>query len=159
MITIDKTQLFTFLECEADSYDDYKAMLADYERPLTLTDEQWQYLKGCTFKTIVHGTEMSEDHLGGDDMVGVADDVLIALKEGFQICTWYGSDAEAMVVGYRADCLTITEPPDEDDEDDAIGVDQDGEPVTHHSTGHPACPAVNGGTCPIEGHNHDEDDE
>lgn len=46
---------------------------------------------------------------------------------------------------------------DEDDED-VIGYDQDDEPVSSHSAGHPACPAVNGGVCPIDAHNVDECD-
>ena len=48
---------------------------------------------------------------------------------------------------------------EEDDEDEVIGHDQGGEPVTRHSTGHPACPAVHGGHCPIDGHNADDHDE
>ena len=44
---------------------------------------------------------MSENHLGGDHLVSIADDVLDALNEGYRIITWYGPKTQALVVGYR----------------------------------------------------------
>lgn len=114
MITVNKAQLHSFLYYNAESYEDYKANAICDDSSDTiylLTEVDWQYLKGCKFHDIVADQHMGENHPGGDDIVGIADDILKGIQDGFQICTWYGSGAEAMVVGYRASDLTITEPP------------------------------------------------
>jgi hypothetical protein len=56
---------------------------------------------------IVVASGMSEDHLGGDDIVNLVKDVLEAQKNGYAIYSWYGPDTEVLIIGYRPDELTI----------------------------------------------------
>lgn len=65
-------------------------------------------LHKCDLKNILAGQYMSEERLGGDDLCGMADDVVAAIKEGYEIISWYGDDAEALVAGYKPAELTIT---------------------------------------------------
>lgn len=58
-------------------------------------------------RPIVADQHMSENHPGGDTIVGVVDDVLATIKDGYQIITWYGPDAETLVAGYKPDYLTV----------------------------------------------------
>jgi len=42
---------------------------------------------------------MSECGLGGDNVVEIVDTVLQAIKDGYEIFTWYGPNSEALVIG------------------------------------------------------------
>lgn len=58
-------------------------------------------------KVIVASSHMSDDRIGGDDVVSFVDDTLEAIKEGWTIFTWYGPNAEALIVGYKPDQIKI----------------------------------------------------
>jgi len=66
-------------------------------------------LQATDLKEIIADEDMSTQNLGGDDMVSLANDILAAIAEGYTILTWYGDNAEALVVGYRPDQLTVTD--------------------------------------------------
>lgn len=66
-------------------------------------------LQKCDLKNICAAWEMSENHLGGDDMVSLAAETAAAMREGYEIFTWYGPESEALVVGYRPSQLTVVE--------------------------------------------------
>ena len=46
---------------------------------------------------------MSENRLGGDDMVELAAEVISAIEEGWKVVTWYGPDTEVLVAGIEKD--------------------------------------------------------
>ena len=52
-------------------------------------------------EVIVHDFSMSENHIGGDDLVSIVQDVLKFERKGFKIYTWYGSSTEALIVGIK----------------------------------------------------------
>jgi hypothetical protein len=108
MINVTKLQLHSFLEWHGPEVD-YDSFSDDCES--WLDRATFDALKTCDLKPIVAGSELSEDHLGGDDMVQVAYDVLEAIKDGYAVVTWYGHDCEALVCGYRPEQLTIKEGP------------------------------------------------
>src|SRR5262245_36587221 len=74
---------------------------------ITLNEAVFNLLKAADLKNILAGSEMSENHLGGDDLVSLVDEVLAAQKDGYVVVTWYGHHTEALVVGYKPDQLTI----------------------------------------------------
>jgi len=39
--------------------------------------------------------------------VALAEDVVLAVENGYRIATWYGPNTEVLVVGYQEDELTI----------------------------------------------------
>jgi len=50
-------------------------------------------------KVIVHGQEMSENHLGGNDIINYFDEALKAIRDGFvHVYTEYGELSEATVL-------------------------------------------------------------
>lgn len=99
MLKVTKAQLHNYL---VNGGEDYNAS-NDNPLPALLVGQ----LKDCDISDIVSGQEMSEDRLGGDDLVCVADKVVDDLLEGYQIVTWYGENAEALVAGYREDEIEI----------------------------------------------------
>jgi hypothetical protein len=52
---------------------------------------------------------MSENHPGGDDLVSAVAEALAAQKAGYTVHTWYSPKAEALVIGYKPEQLTILE--------------------------------------------------
>ncbi len=118
MITVDKAQLHSFFYLESESYAEYAEPYTEDDETPPLTEADWQYLKGCVFKSITADKDMSENHPGGDDIVGAVDEVLEAIKEGYQICTWYGPWAEALILGYSNKDIVVIDPPEKADEED-----------------------------------------
>jgi len=53
-------------------------------------------------------SDMGEGYVGGDDVVSIVNDVLQAQKDGYSIVTWYGPDAEVLIVGVRGGTLNLT---------------------------------------------------
>jgi hypothetical protein len=51
-------------------------------------------------RPILIDQHVSENHLGGDVVVGVVDEVLAAQREDYQNVTWYGPNAEVLIAGY-----------------------------------------------------------
>lgn len=69
---------------------------------LTLETIAWLGRNQHVIKTILHGEEMSEYHLGGPDFVGFVRDTTQALVDGYTwIYTYYGYGA-AVLVAKRA---------------------------------------------------------
>lgn len=104
MLTVTKQQLFAFLHCGAKTY---KAFREDDESrdvggACLLDRATFNALKLCDLRRIVADSHMSENHLGGDDLVTLADDVLAALDAGYELVTWYGPQTETLVAGYRS---------------------------------------------------------
>lgn len=100
---VSKQQLFVFLAnggLDTENYEQFSEGWLD-DDPNPITPELYEALKQADLKPILNGSEMSEDHLGGDDLVAVADDVLAAIKEGYEIVTWYGPKSEALVAGIK----------------------------------------------------------
>lgn len=50
---------------------------------------------------------MSELHLGGDDLVDLADKIVDAVKFGLEIFTWYGPETEVVICGYDSSKIYI----------------------------------------------------
>src|SRR5207244_10585653 len=79
MLTVTKAQLHQFLENgeDCEKYEDFREQVADVNGEEVLLDEATLAgLKNCDFRKIIAGSHLSENHLGGDDLVAVADDVL-----------------------------------------------------------------------------------
>jgi hypothetical protein len=110
MLIVTRAQLHQFLENgeDCDKYADFREQVADVNGEKVLLDEAtFAGLKTCDFRKIVAGSHLSENHLGGDDLVAVADDVLRAIEDHYQLVTWYGPDTQALIAGYRKDQLII----------------------------------------------------
>jgi hypothetical protein len=110
MLTVSKAQVHQFLENgeECEKYEDFREQVTDLNGEEVLIDEAaFAGLKNCDFRKIVAGSHLSENHLGGDDLIAVADDVLRAVEDHYQIVTWYGQETQALIAGYRKDQLII----------------------------------------------------
>jgi hypothetical protein len=108
---VTKLQIWEFLNNSGSQYATYQEFVDNNIEPeeVTLDEATFNILRSCDLKTIIAGSEMSEDHLGGDDLVSVADDVMAAIKEGYAVTTWYGHNSEALVAGYRPGQLSVKE--------------------------------------------------
>lgn len=60
-------------------------------------------------RAIVVDSSMSENRMGGDDIVSIVDQVLNAQRDGYDIITWYGADTKVLILGVRKGDLTLTE--------------------------------------------------
>jgi hypothetical protein len=109
MPEVTKLQIWEFLNNSGSEYATYEEFVGNSADPdeITLDEAIFNALKACDLKTIIAGSEMSENHLGGDDLVSVADDVVAAVRDGYAITTWYGHNSEALVAGYRAGQLSV----------------------------------------------------
>ena len=109
MITVSHAQLFQFLQNggQEDNWPNFQEVVTDDPEGLLLDEATFTALKECDLKSILSGSEMSTDHLGGDDLVGLADDVVQAIEFGYTIATWYGPNSEALVCGYRVDEIKL----------------------------------------------------
>lgn len=79
--------------------------------PESVDQASMDAVNALDLKAIVVDFSMSENHIGGDDVVSIVDQVLEAQTEGYRIATWYGPDAEVLVIGYRPGQLTLTADP------------------------------------------------
>lgn len=89
-----------------DTYLDNLNELHDDENP-QLTEETFHTLQAMDIKQIVADSSMSENHIGGDDVIAYIDEVVAAIKEGYEIITWYGPKAQVLVIGVRPNTLEI----------------------------------------------------
>jgi hypothetical protein len=119
MLTVTKAQLFQFLESgeEFDNFTEFREQVEDYDNAVALDEATFTALKACDLKKVLIGQEMSTNHLGGDDLVSMADDVVAAVAAGYAITTWYGPSSEAMVAGYRSTELNPVDSPTGDSAD------------------------------------------
>jgi hypothetical protein len=111
MPDVTKLQIWEFLNNSGSEYATYEEFVgnsADSDE-ITLDEATFNILRSRDLKTIIAGSEMIENHLGGDDLVAVADDVLAAIWDGYAITTWYGHNSEALVAGYRPEQLSVKE--------------------------------------------------
>ena len=111
MPEVTKLQIWEFLNNSGSEYATYEEFVGNSADPdeITLEEATFNILRSCDLKTIIAGSEMSENHLGGDDLVAVADDVVAAVRDGYAITTWYGRKTEALVAGYRPGQLSVKE--------------------------------------------------
>jgi hypothetical protein len=106
MQRITLPQLWSFLHHQSDNYTSYLAA-SEGEAPETvLAEEQFSYLMTQDLKPILVDQYVSENHPGGEEFVSVVDDVLAAQREGYQVLTWYGPDAEVLITGIRPGAQT-----------------------------------------------------
>jgi len=61
----------------------------------------YRWLKRNPIKLVIVDSDMSEAHLGGDDIVRIVEDVLVVEREGYKIHTWYGGDAKVLIIGIK----------------------------------------------------------
>ena len=96
-------QLWQFCSYEEDAYTSFASITEDEDT--FLTEELWATLKSLDLRVVVASWEMSENHLGGNDI----NDMLISCSEtaarGYAIFNWYGDGSEVLCVGYRQNQL------------------------------------------------------
>jgi len=95
MLTISQKKLWAVLSGVDDDDDDVGVDQATMDA-----------VNALDIKAIVFGF-MTQNHIGGDDVVGIVDQVLAAQKEGYSIVTWYGPAAEVLVLGVREGDLNL----------------------------------------------------
>lgn len=118
MLTISAAALHEYLSAGAhDVYGDEKWIydtfldncneLHEDEHP-GLPEALYYELQKLDIKQFVADSAMSENHIGGDNVVSIVDEVLAAIKEGYEIITWYGPNTEALVIGVRPGTIEVT---------------------------------------------------
>lgn len=106
---ISKQQVYHFLDKGGPDADDFRSFLAEFDDEECPLDEgQFNDLKAADLNNILVGSEMSENHLGGDDLISLADDVISAAEDGYKVYTWYGPESEALVFGLKPGKILIT---------------------------------------------------
>jgi len=93
MLTISRITLWEILSGDGDAAD----------------QETVNAVEALDLKLVVADFELSAHHIGGDYVVGVVDDVLVAQKAGYRIVTWYGPKTEVLVVGVREGDLNLVD--------------------------------------------------
>jgi hypothetical protein len=103
MPPITPPQVWSFLYHPSDDYASYQADSEDDAPETILSAEQFAYLKTQDLRPILVDQYASENHPGGEEFVSVAEGVLTAQRHGYRVVTWYGANAEVLIVGIRAD--------------------------------------------------------
>ncbi len=88
-------------------YDNFGTL--DGGPPPALDEATFKAVLAADINEIIADQNMSENHLDGDDMVNLADDVLLAVQDGYSVVTWYGDDGEVLVAGIRPAELSVTD--------------------------------------------------
>ena len=91
MLTVTKQDLHKFL-CEG---------IEDLDPSLVAA------LEASDIKLVIADFSMSENHLGGDDLIEFIDNTLEAIREGYTIVTWYGDGTEVLVAGIRPNQIAV----------------------------------------------------
>lgn len=86
-------------------YLDYNDL--DEDGTPLLSEAEYNELQALDLLEIVADQYMSENHPGSEDIVGVAMEVTRAYRDGYAVHCWCGPNAEALVIGYRPNELTI----------------------------------------------------
>ena len=115
MLTISKQNLHRILSEDTEDIDAEEVEVVK------------QMVEAGLIKEIVTDFSMSEHHLGGDDVIGFVRSAVDAMKEGFEVETWYGEESECLVVGVKPGTVVLTDEIDypaggEDDDE----IDEDG---------------------------------
>ncbi len=99
---IAKKDLFEFLEVQEQELTTFESYKRHAYHP-TLTEEKWDHLYANREKinAICIGQEMSTGDLGGDDIVKLAEDVIKATTDGWEVIAWYGPAAQVLVAGVK----------------------------------------------------------
>lgn len=70
-----------------------------------LTDAEWitayHYLCNYDVKVVLRDWALSENHIGGDDVLYFIQKTIEVMKEGYEIHTWYGEKTEVLVIGVK----------------------------------------------------------
>lgn len=53
--------------------------------------------KSC-FHVIVNDFNMSENHIGGDNVISIVNEVKEAIENGYKVFTWYGPETETLIL-------------------------------------------------------------
>lgn len=100
-----KAQLYEFLsnqeQTENGTYEEYLESTSKEEEEV-LTAKEFEALKVLDFKVICCDFGMSENHIGGDDIVSFVDKTLDVCRDNVNthnVVTWYGDDTEVLIVG------------------------------------------------------------
>ena len=104
-----KAQLYEFLSNQAERLNNlqtedgmYKEYLESTSSRKVLTAKEFEALKALDFKVICCDFSMSENHIGGDDIISFVDKTLDVCRDNantHQVITWYGDDTEVLIVG------------------------------------------------------------
>lgn len=105
-VKVTHRDLWQFLSVDGHdmSFDQFVEAYADEK---VMSQETFNAIKAADLEEIVVDQDMAESCIGGDDVVGIVDDVIGAIKDGYTVVTWYGDSAEAMVIGYKPEQLRI----------------------------------------------------
>ncbi len=112
MLKIKAAQLHGIFQLFGEDNDISKVneMFESYQEEIEedlISKEDFLGLAHCDIEQICVGQGMSENHLGGDDLVEIADEVRDAIEDGYKVFTWYGPETEVLIIGYRPDELKI----------------------------------------------------
>lgn len=132
MLTIREDQLHRIMDLNHNAdystgrliwtFDDYEVYANDFDDDLVddvgepqrpISAEDYAALQTCDLFDIVSSQSMSDERLGGDDVLEYISDTIRAKDAGYHIHLWYGSDCETLAIGYRPEQLTITPAPDQ----------------------------------------------
>lgn len=102
-LTVTKAQLHAFLEV----YDEEEKTYEDNDVLSSIDDRLW--LCQLDYALVVAATEVSEHSPGGEEYIEIAVETAKALQKGYTLITWYGENAECLIVGIRPEQLVITD--------------------------------------------------
>ena len=109
VVKFTKAQLYEFLSNQAERLNNlqtedgtYKEYLESTSSRKVLTAKEFEALKALDFEVICCDFSMSENHIGGDDIISFLDKTLDVCRDNantHQVITWYGDDTEVLIVG------------------------------------------------------------
>jgi hypothetical protein len=89
MPNVTRLQLWEFLSnagAEYATFEDFVDSAVDADE-ISFNKATFDILKAADLKNILAGSEMSENHLGGDDLVSLVNDILAAQQDGYVVVT------------------------------------------------------------------------
>jgi hypothetical protein len=109
---VTRRQLWTYLTNQEDTYEEFLDCCDGETNGVSreLVDELASFLQDeirKPIRLIIADQNMSENHPGGDDIVGAVEDALAAIKDGYRIVTWYGPETESLVAGCKPNYVTV----------------------------------------------------
>lgn len=85
-------------ECRED-YNDNDGEWIDETIPKDVAEFLFDNID--SFEEVVVNFGMSEQHIGGDDIIAFVDKVIEMRSRNFDIITWYGPDTEVLILAVR----------------------------------------------------------
>lgn len=126
-VRVTHQQMYLFLDHGGKSvdytFDQWEDENKGNDDPDIVGFDLFNALKRCTIEDVVVSKSMSENHLGGDDVLWFVELTLKAVEKGLKIECWYGDSTEVLVVGYDPNEIEFVEAPYVGD------VGEDGDPV------------------------------